>query len=117
MPGQFETILEKLTLEEREQVQSVLKTIAMQAELIGEMSRDLVIHEGAAALQRNAMQSSTLGKLGEILRKPSVKGPTVQEINQSIEAMRNAIQTAQSGKEAFEAIFGFAVKIAPLLLV
>jgi len=115
MPAQFETILEKLTLDEREQIQSVLKTIAMQAELIGDMSRDLVIHEGASALQRNAMQSSTLTRLGKLLNKPSVQGPTVKEINQSIEAMQNTIKTAQSSKEAFETIFGFAVKIAPLL--
>ena len=116
MPTQFETILGKLSSEEREQIESVLKTTAMQAELIGEMSRDLVIHEGAAILQRDAMQTVTLTKLGELLSKPVVKGPTVQEINESIETMRNTIQSAQSGKEAFDTIFGFAVKIAPLLL-
>lgn len=116
MPTQLETILQKLNSEEREQIQSVLRTVAMQGELIGEMSRDLVIHEGAAVLQRNASQSASLAKLGEILQRPRVQGPTVQEINASIEEMRNAIQAAQSGKEAFETIFGFAVKIAPLLL-
>jgi len=117
MAAQFESILEKLTLEEREQIQSVLKTIAMQAEIIKEMSHDLMIYDGSASLQNSAMTSATLAKLGEILKKPYVKGPSVEEINQSLDAMRVSIENAKSEKEAFETIFSFAIKIAPLLLV
>lgn len=117
MGSDLQKIIDKLDPEEQEKVRALLNTVAMQAELIADMSHALVTHDGASALQRNALQSVTLTTLAQKLSGQVQGGPTVGEINQAVTEMRNAIQKSQAGQEALQTVFGFAMKVAPLLLV
>ena len=112
----IEDILNKLNDEEKECIQNLINTTAMQALIINDMSRDLEDYAGAAA-QNTAIQSASMSKLATLLNKPVVEGPSIEEINTASEEMRASIEQASSGAEAFDTILKFAVKVAPLFLI
>lgn len=116
MEPDLQTILAKLDADEQKKVLALLNAAAMQGELIRDLSHDLVTYEGAATLQREALRSESLAALAEKLGGKFDQGPTVREINQAVAQMREDIKTANSGQEAFQAVFGFALKMAPLFL-
>lgn len=113
----IEPILAKLDPVEQNQIKGLLHTIGMQAELIRELSRDLSDHQGAAALQRDLIEFSTLRTLADKMGSGTIQGPTTAELNSEIGAMRESIAQAESTEKAMNAIFGFAVKVAPMFLV
>lgn len=116
MSTEIESILNKLTTAEQKKIEALLNTIAMQAEIIREMSRDLEDYIGSD-LQNTALLSTTLTRIAQLLEKPVVQGPSVQEINTAIGEMRSTIQQAQSGMEALDTVLNFAGRVAPLFLV
>jgi uncharacterized coiled-coil protein SlyX len=115
MPTQIESILNKLTPEEQKVIESLLNTIAMQAEIIREMSRDLEDYAGAAA-ENTALRSDFLVRIAQLLKKPVVQGLSIQEINTATGEMKSAIKKAQSGVEALDTVLNFAGRVAPIFL-
>ena len=88
----------------------------MQAELIRELTRDLMEYAGAAALQHDILRNVSLDKLADALGGQTVQGPSPGEINSAIKKMREDIERAQSAQETLDTVFSFALKIAPIVL-
>ncbi len=116
MSTEIDSILNKLSTEEQEKVKALLHTIAMQAALIKDMSRDLQDYAGAAG-ENTALRDATLNKIAQLLKKPVIQGPSIQEINTAVAQMNSAIQQAQSGQAVLNSVFSFAVRVAPLFVV
>ena len=111
---QLGSFLDGLSDDQRIIVESLLSTIALQAESIRNLTTEVQIHEGADALMAQAISTVSLTQLAANLNV--VQGPTLEEINQSITEMNQAIESAASAREVFGTILQFGVKLAPLAL-
>lgn len=113
---QMTKFLDSLSAEQKPIVQTLLGSLATQAEAIDAMAWELEILNSARAARKKAVGGITLTALAAKLSNPVVTGPTQEEIETAVDAMQESIKSAQTAQDVFKTILQFGLKIAPLAL-
>ncbi len=113
--AELKNLLNAIPVEQKPIFENVLSTIALQAEVIDDLLWKLEIEYGSDAMKKKVM-GPVLTRLAAKLDNPVVQGPTLEEISGAINEMHKTIESAAEAQNIFQALLGFALKIAPLAL-